>query len=274
MLKKIISGGQTGADQAALDVALKFDIDHGGFVPQGRLTEKGILPLKYRLTETGSSRYPVRTRKNIEHSDGTLIISRGPLTGGSLLTHTIADQLQKPFCHIDLFKVEDFEAAMIVKDFVSDNEIDTLNVAGPRLSHCPGIYTDVKTVLEAMLYLYYFEEFEREFKDQGICFSPSEAGPLHITDPERIVSFIIQDLSFRQKIFIARLERHRIGALYFSMLDYLVDRFSLIHIGPVISGQLMPDSDTGSVTPEDAAMAIVKKLKLSLESDYVMKVIK
>ncbi|RLB88989.1 MAG: hypothetical protein DRH26_12480, partial [Deltaproteobacteria bacterium] len=91
MLKKIISGGQTGADQAALDVAIKFNIDHGGWITSGRRTEHGTLPVKYKLKEMDTTYYSERTKKNIMDSDGTIIISRGKLTGGSRLTHTYAE---------------------------------------------------------------------------------------------------------------------------------------------------------------------------------------
>ncbi len=86
MIKKIISGGQTGADRAALDVALKLGISHGGWIPKGRKAEDGPLPDKYQLREMPTGSYPKRTEQNVLDSDGTLIIARGKLTGGSDLT--------------------------------------------------------------------------------------------------------------------------------------------------------------------------------------------
>jgi len=83
MIKKIISGGQTGADRAALDVAIKFNIPHGGWIPKGRIAEDGPLPDKYQLQEMPTSSYPKRTEQNVIDSDGTLIFSRGKPTGGT-----------------------------------------------------------------------------------------------------------------------------------------------------------------------------------------------
>ena len=83
MISKIISGGQTGADRAALDVAIKLSIPHGGWIPKGRKTEDGTLPDKYKLKEMTTASYPKRTEQNVIDSDGTLIIARGQLTGGS-----------------------------------------------------------------------------------------------------------------------------------------------------------------------------------------------
>ncbi|MCP3876188.1 MAG: hypothetical protein GY699_23980, partial [Desulfobacteraceae bacterium] len=157
MLNKIISGGQTGADRAALDVAIKFNIDHGGWIPKGRKAEDGPLPSKYKLLEMDSTDYRERTKQNIIDSHGTAIISRGELTGGSKLTQNYAKVIGRPNCHINLVTTEEFEAAIILKSFIMENGIQILNVAGPRLSHQPWIYADVKTVIEATLYLLFLD---------------------------------------------------------------------------------------------------------------------
>ena len=90
MLRKIISGGQTGVDRAVLDASIELGIDHGGWIPKGRLTEDGPFPDKYNLKEMPTSSYPKRTERNVIDSDGTLIISHGNLSGGSLLTRKLA----------------------------------------------------------------------------------------------------------------------------------------------------------------------------------------
>jgi len=84
MIKKIISGGQTGVDQAALDATRAFDMPHGGWIPKGRLTEDGPLPEGYNLKEMPTDSYPEHTKQNVIDSDGTLIIARGKLTGGTI----------------------------------------------------------------------------------------------------------------------------------------------------------------------------------------------
>ncbi len=148
MITKIISGGQTGADQAALDVAIEHGIPHGGWIPKGRKTEDGILPDKYHLDEMPTASYPKRTEKNILDSDGTLIFSRGTLTGGSALTRKLAKQNEQPWLHIDLDKVTAREAAQAIAGWVGERDIQTLNVAGPRASKDPGIHDIVVGILE------------------------------------------------------------------------------------------------------------------------------
>ena len=151
MITKILSGGQTGADQAALDFAIKHGIPHGGWIPKGRKTEDGILPDKYKLDEMPTTSYPKRTEKNILDSDGTLIFSRGKLTGGSALTRKLAKQHERPWLHIDLDKVVATQAVQILAGWVGDNDIQALNVAGPRASKDPGIHDFVVGILEIAL---------------------------------------------------------------------------------------------------------------------------
>ncbi len=99
---KIISGGQTGADRAALDAARQRDLPHGGWLPKGRRTEDGPLGQEYRLQEMDSYRYEDRTGKNVVESDGTLIVSYGPLTGGSALTEALAVCYARPCLHLNM----------------------------------------------------------------------------------------------------------------------------------------------------------------------------
>jgi hypothetical protein len=97
MIKKIISGAQTGADRAALDFAIKNDIPHDGWVPKGRIAEDGIIPEKYNVHEAPTQDYRRRTELNVVHSDGTLILTHGELSGGSALTRTFAQKHKKPY---------------------------------------------------------------------------------------------------------------------------------------------------------------------------------
>jgi hypothetical protein len=142
MLKKIISGGQTGADRAALDAAIRLGIPHGGWIPKGRIAEDGPLAAKYQLIEMPTDSYPERTEKNVVESDGTLIISHGTPTGGTEYTRKMVLKHGKQMLHIDLALHRNLmHAASLVKDWISIHNIETLNVAGPRASKNPRIYT-------------------------------------------------------------------------------------------------------------------------------------
>jgi hypothetical protein len=150
-IKKIISGGQTGADQAGLDAAIKHGIPHGGAIPKGRLTEDGVLSDKYQLEEMTTKSYPKRTEKNVVDSDGTVILTHGKLTGGSLLTRQKAIQHEKPVLHLDMDKLSVDEAGGLMKGFIDENAIEVLNVAGSRASKDALIYEKTFGVVEGVI---------------------------------------------------------------------------------------------------------------------------
>ncbi len=148
MLKKIISGGQTGVDRAALDAAVRVGIAHGGWIPKGRRTEDGPLPSHYQLQEMPTKEYDARTEKNVFDSDGTLIISRGSPTGGTDYTRKMALKHGKQLLHIDLaLGQRPSDAGSLVASWIEMSHIETLNVAGPRASHDPAIYVDTLNIL-------------------------------------------------------------------------------------------------------------------------------
>ena len=151
MIERLISGAQTGADRAALDVALELGIPCGGWVPKGRLAEDGIIPDHYpNLTETPSSAVEIRTEWNIRDSDATLILSNGPLDGGSLYTRIKAEELGKPWLHVDLSEAGIEQTSESVTSWISEVGPLTLNVAGPRASKDPFIYEGTSELLRRL----------------------------------------------------------------------------------------------------------------------------
>lgn len=146
-LSKIISGGQTGVDRAALDAAIELGMDCGGWCPLGRRAEDGPIDPRYPLHETPARAYPQRTQWNVRDSDGTLIVTRGVLKGGTQLTAQFALKVRKPFMTLDLADRPDFPMAL---DWVRGGGVQILNVAGPRESQQPGIYDDARVVLERL----------------------------------------------------------------------------------------------------------------------------
>ncbi len=149
MITKIISGGQTGADRSALDFAIDNNIPHGGWIPKGRITEAGQLPDKYHLQEMATASYDIRTEQNVIDSDGTVILSHGKLTGGSALTQTFTIKHHKPRLHLDMNKTTITDAADSLNNWIGKNNINILNVAGPRASKDDKIYQVTKDILEA-----------------------------------------------------------------------------------------------------------------------------
>lgn len=146
--ESIISGGQTGVDRAALDFAIRHGYPYGGWIPKGRMAEDGPLAAQYVLQEIEGG-YRLRTRRNVEDSEGTLILNRGELDGGTLQTARFAERLRKPYFVVDLDQPPPVAAAEIV-NWLATQPRGRLNVAGPREGKRPGIYAATLTLLEAI----------------------------------------------------------------------------------------------------------------------------
>ena len=147
MISRVVSGGQTGVDRAALDAALELGLPCGGWCPKGRLAEDGAIDARYPLKDAPSEDYAQRTEWNIRDSDGTLVLNRGPLAGGTAQTVEIAARLQKPHLMVDL---ERPLACEIIHAWLRANRIGVLNVAGPRESKAPGISAQAHQFLRAL----------------------------------------------------------------------------------------------------------------------------
>jgi hypothetical protein len=149
MIKKLVSGGQTGADERGIDVALRHDFPHGGWCPKGRKSLEGPIPSRYLLVETPSASYLQRTEWNVRDNDGTVVFTLAPeATGGSLKTIQFARKHGKPVLHLSKFGIGYSDPAHVLQKFVDEHRIETLNVAGSRESKEPGIHAWVMEVLE------------------------------------------------------------------------------------------------------------------------------
>ncbi len=143
-IEKLVSGGQTGVDRAALDVALDLGIAHGGWCPSGRIAEDGPIDARYRLWEMDVTDYAARTKQNVIDSDATLILYRGRMQGGTLLTYRVAQRENKPVLRV---RMDGDVSIPQIATWIHQNGIATLNVAGPRGSAHPEIYSTARRVL-------------------------------------------------------------------------------------------------------------------------------
>ncbi|HQZ81931.1 MAG TPA: putative molybdenum carrier protein [Pyrinomonadaceae bacterium] len=150
-ITKIISGGQTGADRAALDWAIDRNFQYGGYVPLGRWAEDGKIAGKYKnLIELDSDDPVVRTEQNVIGSDATLIVANGKLTGGSLFTWRVAGKHRRPVLVAELYRFSLENAADRAREWLRLAGAFTLNVAGPRASKDPSIYGATYDLLDGI----------------------------------------------------------------------------------------------------------------------------
>ena len=272
MIRKIISGGQTGADRAALDAAIKLSIPHGGWIPRGRLTEAGPLSDEYNLTEMSSSSYPLRTEQNVIDSSGTLIISHGLLSEGSDYTRKMAIKHQRPWLHIDLSQTPAFKAANIIRSWLDENQIEILNVAGPRASKDVKIYSAVLKLIESVYYL------EMMNTDQPHIAGYEGRHRSTLDPPPKTVDEAIQNLlnalPLKEKITIANMLEDDLINLHPILGRYILDKFGLWSGNEELVESCLAIADYPLQNEDDAAAVIIRELWHQLRQTHRLRIIK
>lgn len=150
-LQRIISGGQTGADRAALDAAIDAGFPCGGWCPEGRKADDGPIPDRYPVEELAGAGYRKRTIRNLQDSDGTAIFGFGEPVGGTALTLAQCIRLQRPHQLIDAGQMSSAHAAEILVAFIEQNQVGVLNVAGPSERRTAEAYDYVLQVITTLL---------------------------------------------------------------------------------------------------------------------------
>ena len=274
MIRMIISGGQTGADQAAFDVAIKFGIPHGGWIAKGRKNENGRLSDKYQLQEKPAARRVSHAEQNVLDSDGTLIISHGKLTGGSEFVRKMAMHYERPWLHIDLNRIITFKAARKIRLWIINHKIEVLNVAGPRASKDPEAYRDTVEILETAFYI--------DFIDINMPHPVSvpyktSVGIKKVSFPitvDQAVTRLMSDLSLRDKTKIAKLKEEELVSLYFSLGEYIRNAFGLWSGNRELIESCRTLSGMTELQEDDASAFIVKEFLKRLHETHRLRVVK
>lgn len=266
MIRKIISGGQTGADQGALDAAIKLGISHGGWIPKGRKTEAGKLPESYDMQEMRTANYAARTERNVMASDGTLILSHGQLKGGSALTWRLAHKHAQPCLHVDLSSISKFQAALNINRWLTEHRIQILNVAGPRASQDNRIYEDTRQIIESVYLLNLTDT-------KGLDAPPAPSGDM----PENVqqaVQILVDRLSFKDQIKIANLSERELSSLRVPIGEFVSNSFGLWYGNPRLMTSCRFLSKNTRLSPEEAADFIIRRLWLQLRDTHKIRVVK
>ena len=262
MIEKIISGGQTGADRAALDAAIRLGIPHGGWIPKGRLAEDGPLPQRYRLQEMQSDSYPARTEQNVIDSDGTLIIARGKLTGGSDYTRKMTLKHRKQLLGIDLNLTGHYDAASLIVSWIKLQRVKILNVAGPRASKDPEIYRDVVTILERTIQI--LKDKERRANSE-----PSEP-PKTV---EETVDRLVAEMPLKDKTSLANMEEADLVELHFSLGIYVRNKFLYPRNEKLLESCRQKAMDK-YLHWDQASLVIIKELWRRLRESHILRIVK
>jgi hypothetical protein len=242
---------------------MNVGLPHGGWIPKGRLTEEGPLPKKYNLKEMPSSSYIKRTEQNVIDSDGTLILSHGKLTGGSLLTKEFAENQKKPCLHIDLSKELIYGAAVHIVDWVQEHGIEVLNVAGPRASKDNEIYEKVLMTIELVYYM------QRSVENTDIIKQISVAETVR-----EVVDLLIKALPLKDRSLIANMTMGELIELNNTLGAYIRDKFDLLYGNKELLEDCHREASDQNLHPEQAPMVIIIELWKHLRKTHKLRVVK
>ncbi len=259
MITKIISGGQTGADQGARNAAKKLGIPYGGWIPRRRSAEVRPLPQAYIPIEIPIQRELTAIEKNVLESDGTLILTHGKLTGGSLITKKLCKRHKKPCLHKDLIDRWFSEVSSEIHSWVVEKEIAVLNVAGPRADKDPLIYESSLYVVEAVLLLSLVEA------DAGSKLSDFGSDELlaHFLVPKSIdqaIDRMLHDLDDNQRESLGRLDEEELPKLHMNLGLYVRSHFQLREEHSDLLEDCRRETGKKELTPEDASDMLVRRL--------------
>ena len=272
MIRKIISGGQTGADRAALDAAIQLGLPHGGWIPKGRLTENGSLPDKYQLAEMPGSSYAQRTEQNVIDSNGTLIISHGQLIEGSDYTRKMAIKHQRPWLHVDLNQTPAFKAAALIHSWIEENAIEILNVAGPRASKDNQIYRAVFKLIESLHYLGLMNTARPEaLKFRNHIHNSAARQPKTV---QEAIERLIDELPLKEKITIANMLEEELIKMNANLSRFILEKFGLWSGNEKLVESCLAAANYPLHDEDDAAAVIVKELWQKLRQTHKLRIVK
>lgn len=274
MLKKIISGGQTSADQAALDAAIKLGIAHGGWIPKGRTTETGTLPENYNLQEMPTDDYSKCIEQNVKDSKGTLIIFYGKLTGDLYRAERETLKHKHQLLGVDLNQTIAFHAASLVNDWIQLRYIDILYVVGPSTTVNPNAGKHTKIMLERAL----ISDLMNVPSQRAIAdYSKKELLEKPLVLPKTIheaVERLIAEMALKDKVVIANMTYDELVDLNSNFGAYIRNAFRLWSGNHELMESCRFVSKNKKLNIDEASFVIIDAMWEKLRKTHKLKVIK
>ena len=274
ILKKIISGGQTSADQAALDAAIKMGIDHGGWMPKGRNTETGTLAKNYNLREMPTDDYSECVKQNVKDSKGTLIIFYGKLTGDLYLAERETLKLRHQLLGVDLNQTIAFHAASLVNDWIQLRHIDVLYVVGPSTTINPHVGKHTKLMLERALILDLMNVSSHRAITDFSQKDHLEKRPVFPKTIHEAVERLITEMALKDKVVIANMTHDELVDLNSNLGAYIRNAFRLWSGNHELMESCRFVSKNKNLNVDEASFAIIDAMWEKLRKTHKLKVIK
>jgi len=274
MVNKIISGGLTVADQAALDASMSLGIPHGGYIPWGRMTEIGTLPSKYKLQELKTDNHLDCIERNVKESKGTLIISVAELNDDSKYARKITMKHTHQVFVVDLELTPSFEAVTPVYDWIQKYNIDELYIIGPFTYEYLNIDRHMTTIVEGALLLDLMDAPQGSkatdyYKDMYLQKLP--ALPKTV---DEAVEQIITDMSLEERVRMASFDKEELRVINYSMSIFIRNQLFMKDINKELFESCRTVSGNKNLNEGTAALVIIEKLWEKLRKTYRLRVVR
>ncbi len=266
VVRKIISGGQSGVERAALDLAIQLGIAHGGWVAPGRLVDDGLLPGHYRLQEMAFADGPGSAEPNIEMADGVLLLARGPLTGEAAAVHSRAQARHSPCLAIDLDRYTRFQSSLLINSWLQAQKVEILFITGPRESEQPSIYRDTMECFRAAWWALMMVE-PVEIK------SPSAAGDDRPRSLNEAVKRLQRDLPLKDKVTIANMSAGEITGLGPTLGRYIQKHFGIWEGNVELTRSCVRAAGRRHLADEEIAALIIDELVRELRRTHTLRLL-
>ena len=274
MLKKIISGGLTVADQAALDAAISLGIPYGGYIPWGRITEIGQLPSKYKLQELNTDDHLYCIERNVKESTGTLIISVGELNDGSKYARKESIKHSHQVFVVDLELTPSFEATTIVYDWILTYNIDIPYIIGPFTFDYHNIDRHMTIIVEGALLLDKMDapqgskvmDYSRDMYLEKLSVLPKTV--------DEAVDQIISDMTLEERVRMANFEKEELRVINYSLSVFIKNQLFMKDINKELFESCLEVSENKNLNESTAALVIIEKLWEKLRNIYKLRVVK
>ena len=274
-IKKIISGGLSVSDQAALDVAIRLGIPHGGYIPWGRMTEIGMLPSKYKLEVLKTDDQLECIDRNVKESKGTLVISAGKFNDDAEYARKVTMKHTHQFFVIDLELTHASEAPTLVSDWVQMHNIDVLYIMGPLATEYRYVDKHTTAIVEGALLLDLMDapvgsriqDFTRHEYLQKI----EQSTPKTV---DEAVDQIVSDMSLEERVRLANFDKEELRAANYSLSIFIRNQMFMKDINKELFESCRTVSGNSNLNEAMAALVIIEKLWEKLRETHKLRIVK
>ena len=263
MVLKIISGGQTGAERAALDFAIRMNIPHCGYIPMSKAPLTGPYRGRYNLQLMPTFSRIKSIEQNVIDSDGTLVISHRKVSVDVKYSLEMSVLHSKPHLHVVLHQKATSQVSQDIKRWIKDNNIEILNVTGPMATKDPNIYDAVMNILEK----YYYSAIDDKSYDVV-------RGTMIPRTVEEAVEKLIANMPFRQKVIVAKMIEEDLIHLDFTVGAYIRDHFALWSGNQELFIDCIRCSGKSIYNLDEAVSVIIREFWKRLSEEYRLRKVK